>query len=306
MSKRFANNEELIRGYLNERADEGQTPNGHLYFDGDVLYSYGPHFPLAVRRDRYYIVNADRYSATTSSKHQAPLFRLIPNSQRLELPFSALTAMANLRGYNASASLAKEIDVIDWETDRYLDTGRVSIVTGEKLYDHVMGGSVFRWNGNVYICGMDPTGTGQRGRFFLTQLDKGQMEKYGEPASMDDAYELLKPDIVKKVESQGVPVLRQGEWFFVKDEMIQPSKDSIVKNYQLVHHVDRDPAHSATEGGIVKIMNEEIQVVRGIIRHARKEHRQVKLYEEGSKERCWYRAYESVQGQSWSAGGNVD
>lgn len=41
-----------------------------LYFIGPVLYSYGPHFPLAYIRGGRAFFNTDKYSRTTS-RHQS-------------------------------------------------------------------------------------------------------------------------------------------------------------------------------------------------------------------------------------------
>lgn len=53
---------------------EGKRTNGKansVYFDGNTLYSYGTHFPMAVRVGKnLYAWNENRYSNTTS-KHQS-------------------------------------------------------------------------------------------------------------------------------------------------------------------------------------------------------------------------------------------
>lgn len=58
------NNRELCAAFANG-ATSGKGSN--MYIDGAVLYSYGRHWPLAIRRpDGAVFVNADRYSVTTS------------------------------------------------------------------------------------------------------------------------------------------------------------------------------------------------------------------------------------------------
>ena len=44
--------------------------NGSLFVEGDVIYSYGLHFPIALRLYGEAVFNADRYSVTTSH-HQS-------------------------------------------------------------------------------------------------------------------------------------------------------------------------------------------------------------------------------------------
>ena len=47
------------------------------------------------------------------------------------------------------------------------------------------------------------------------------------------------------------------------------------------------------------------QMVRGCIRHERKDHKMLKLYDD-VKDQKWFFAFEAVQGQSWGASGRVD
>jgi hypothetical protein len=48
-----------------KRSATGYTP---LFIEGDTLFSYGHHYPLAKRVDGGFWVNSEKYSATTS-KH---------------------------------------------------------------------------------------------------------------------------------------------------------------------------------------------------------------------------------------------
>lgn len=66
------NQDELIKAFV-----DGKTMNrwaSSLHCDGDWLFSYGTHFPLAVRLkfdDEYlFFINEEKYSSTTS-KHQS-------------------------------------------------------------------------------------------------------------------------------------------------------------------------------------------------------------------------------------------
>lgn len=61
---RRASNEKLVGWWLEGRADSGQSHTGSLHFKGNIMYSYG--VPIAYRWGKYVLVNADRYSATTS------------------------------------------------------------------------------------------------------------------------------------------------------------------------------------------------------------------------------------------------
>ena len=53
--------------------ESGQSHNGNLYFQGNVLYSYGSHYPVAIiidRENRVALFNADSSSVTTEAKHK--------------------------------------------------------------------------------------------------------------------------------------------------------------------------------------------------------------------------------------------
>lgn len=57
-----------------------------MFIDGNTIYSYGNHFPMAIRiwdGDTYkFIWNSDKYSATTS-RHQGYVFRAIGGKDKI-------------------------------------------------------------------------------------------------------------------------------------------------------------------------------------------------------------------------------
>lgn len=59
----------------------------HLFIEGNTIYSYGKHFPIAIRLwDGYafkYIWNSDKYSVTTS-RHQSLVLNAIGNNNILK------------------------------------------------------------------------------------------------------------------------------------------------------------------------------------------------------------------------------
>lgn len=58
-----------IRDLITKFKDGATT--GHsasVYIQGDVLYSYGTHFPMAIRGYSTFFVNKDKYSRTTSKQ----------------------------------------------------------------------------------------------------------------------------------------------------------------------------------------------------------------------------------------------
>ena len=53
-----------------ERNTYDHTSNNHMFYEGDTIYSFGHHFPLAVKCRNGYILNGDTYSNSTS-QHQS-------------------------------------------------------------------------------------------------------------------------------------------------------------------------------------------------------------------------------------------
>ena len=82
-----------------DRIMDGKT-NGtasNMFIKGDVMYSYGRHFPLLVRTPWGNVLNADKYSVTTS-QHQS----LCSKAATMQIPFSALSeAMRSTDGYSS-------------------------------------------------------------------------------------------------------------------------------------------------------------------------------------------------------------
>lgn len=63
---------------------------GHIFYEGDILYDYGHHFPMLIRHKWGYLLNADKYSVTTS-KHQG----YCRSVATVQIPLSALR-LANI------------------------------------------------------------------------------------------------------------------------------------------------------------------------------------------------------------------
>jgi hypothetical protein len=71
-------NQQIINRFVNG-ATSGRNSNRSLFIDGNTIYSYGHHFPLAHRNaDGTFWVNPDKYSVTTS-KQQGLVRRAIPS-----------------------------------------------------------------------------------------------------------------------------------------------------------------------------------------------------------------------------------
>lgn len=68
-------NEQVISAWLEGKAESGRSYTGNLHFKGSVMYSYT--VPIAVRQRRFVLVNADRYSVTTS-RHETLVYYHAP------------------------------------------------------------------------------------------------------------------------------------------------------------------------------------------------------------------------------------
>ena len=270
------------------------TPNGSLYREVGVIYSYGSHFPLGVHCNRP-LINADRYSNSTS-KHQSYTIREVSNP--VEIPFSALSAMINnstydyRRGYEFKPSdLRQNLYIMDNQIDKWYETSARDR-NGNIVMRHELGGCLFKYNDRYIFSGIDETGLGTS-RYFMTEL-------IGEPQTVAEALESMKPQEVKDYENAGYEVKRQGEWFFVKCiDSISPKE--FEKNYHIKREEGDTGHHFATEG----VMIEGVQFVRGIVKHEERDHKQCKLYED-IKNKSWWMAFHNVQKGSFNAVGNVD
>jgi hypothetical protein len=99
---------------------------GHVYYSGDVMYSYGSHFPLLIRHSWGYLLNADKYSSTTSS-HQS----MCRSVATIQIPLSALrTAGIPYTKFNLINSSKQREDLIGYY--RYVENTNAKTITVEE------------------------------------------------------------------------------------------------------------------------------------------------------------------------------
>lgn len=303
-------NHEVIRCFV----EEGRNRRGGNLFaeerDG-ALYSYGYHFPLAVRLPDGFLVNGSHVSATTT-RHQNQAFRVLDDAKEryAVVPFDAVgaalygspdrspwptwenstrEAVAEVR---ANASIAVPTNGERWREVPY----RKPDGTEATRLVHTLGDAVIRVREHYYISAVDETGVG-RGLYFLTELNTRRA-----PYSLADALEMLKPEAVRNAERSGTEVRRQGEWFAIPQEVATRKLIRDVQQGLAVfrrHHVlGRDGHHRLTETVIYKYGPAKGDVYgRGTMRHTRGEHRMLAL------PKVWFRIVHSTQGQSYSLGG---
>jgi hypothetical protein len=82
MKKVFSNNE-LPHVWAHGTQEEGRNTQNSFFFDGRTIYSYGYHFPIAVRmHDNVYLLTTRGYSNTTS-KHIGKVWGSIPTGANI-------------------------------------------------------------------------------------------------------------------------------------------------------------------------------------------------------------------------------
>ncbi len=296
-------NSEAVRRFVEKGFTRGGSEN--VFAEGDTLFSYGRHFPMLVRHKDGLILNADKYSVTTSA-HQSACAQYA----RLQLPFSALQAAG------ISTRDLSSMDIIDIAPERWDVLGYTRYDTDNEKTIRI---TVAQWNElpsmekAIYseYTERRPSATVIKhdNRYLLSSMDGQQyfICQLPKPATtVSEADEMLVPDAVKGKEYQ-----RQGEWFFtkaysfpisltVKHGTLSPTKlfkfikAAMQKGFILPQPHPDSNDHVATRGDMI----DGTLYVTGCIRHP--DHRMLKLGDD------IFNAYENTALVSWSASGNVD
>lgn len=301
----------MSQGTLVDRFAKGTARGSasHMFIDKDVLYSYGSHFPLAIRK-RWgsgieYLINGDRYSNTTSSHQNLCISNLTPNVQ---VPFSALDA-ADLTEYGLPQ---KGLKVVARRPDEYYitckhcgrDLRRTSTeldyihvhdhtplceeVEGETVTNHVLGAVVLKYRRRFFLSSVDDQEGWRLRAYFLCRLPKPV-------SSVEEAFDALMPEEVRQAKASGIEVRRQGDIFAIATttttrEIGAPGR----RQYGLF-----DTAHVATEARV-----NGATFIRGTLRHrpqgARPQHGMLHLG------RSWWIAIKNTALGSWNAVGSID
>jgi len=222
-----------------------------IFCEGDTVYSYGYHFPLAkrigeVKNDKgeiqpVFVENGDRYSNTTSG-HQSDTQKACqgPTVSRVNLEaagihFESLTLKDKRKPINADESDDPRAAILYWRADSrefvywdkrakkyfkdiYPVKKREEFVPPKQgMFMPYKNGDEAKVNGVWHILGAAVIERDKK--YYLCALDGGAYfvsELPRKPKSIEDAFECLKPTEVCKAEKEGKQVLRQGEWFFVE------------------------------------------------------------------------------------------
>lgn len=116
-------NGELARRFA---AGDRKGKGSHLFIEGDTIYSYGFHFPIA-RRDRVYtyVVNTNGYSSTTA-RHKSLVLGAI-GDKFLLLPECDLTRIEETYWANS-----QNIELLQGQEQRARTTR-----SRERIQDHI-------------------------------------------------------------------------------------------------------------------------------------------------------------------------
>lgn len=259
-----------------------------FYDDASTLYSYGYHWPLAIRQKNGTIVrNGDKFrggwGATTGSASKTMdqvrlLETLLPKSPMIS--FATVGQIVHGKGLSQytnqvldfirvaqfidtqeSFSLHTSIGDSDW--DKPIPSG-VTVTNTEhdpngnptSKYLHRIGASLFEHSGKYYLAAMD------EGSYFISVLPDS-CEK------VSKAFEILKPEIAKKAERQGRNVLRQGEWFMIPIEnksLLEKAKSFEKK--AVLHPLRKYP--TSENAHLVKLFSiEDKDIVYGQMKHVK-------------------------------------
>lgn len=328
------------------RTGKTKGQSSSMVIDGDVLYSYGHHFPLLVRMPHWgenaMLMNADKHSITTSG-HQSACF----GAATVQLPFSALgEALWNEHsrwrgGYPSNDDLA-ELMLIDKGEARWDCTGRYVYTYGEPFErrQRPFGGReqtcYFRAPSRVIskaeheaLCDTEKAKCSPqeerrpeavvlmyRGRWFLSSMDRWEYFLVELPCpcyTVESAFHTLMPSDV-----YGHEYTRQGEWFFVDLNLDPKAARAIYRLMQRGFVLPRDRAdsheHIATRGltGLLRLSVPEfqgtIQVPDGaILVSGQVRHPEHTMARlSTAKDVRIFAAYRNTAIGAWSASGNVD
>src|SRR6266852_1356803 len=162
---------------------------------------------------------------------------------------------------------------------------------------HTLGDSVIRVKDRYYLSAVDETGHGA-GMYFLAELATDRA-----PQTLEDAFNALKPSVVREAEARGANIMRQGEWFaiptkFLTSELMRDVERGIAA-YRLKHVLGKDGHHQLEEAIIYRAGDRKGQVfARGVLSHTNNEHTDLDL---GTIR--WYLIVHNIAGAAYTLTG---
>ena len=263
---------------------------------------------LAVRlKDGSILTNGARFG-NPIDRHQRKIISALEKSPSRfgVVPFHSITAAWTdgtvddwSRAPFGISDLQKEVSVIvpsggeKWKPVQMKDKhGQL-----HRRFIHTLGDSVLRVKDRFYLSGVDETGIGS-GMYFFAELATKQA-----PSTLEAAYDMLKPKLVREAEGRGQSVLRQGEWFAIPTQVLTSELmrdvDRGIAAYRQRHVLGKDGHHELEEAVLYKAGERKGQVyARGVLRHTKDEHTDLDL-----DTVRWYLVVHNVVGASYTLSG---
>ena len=275
---------------------EGQRGTGsYMKATKDVLYSRirarwsgqshrpAERAPLAVRlKDDSLLVNGAALSWPISVHQRAVLTTAEASKSRFGVvPFHSIVAAWTdgkvddwARAPIPTRDLQKEVSiVVPSQGERWKEVTVKDKHGQEKTRRiHTLGDSVVQVKDRYYLSAVDETGSGFNGMYFLAELATDRA-----PQTLEDAFNALKPPVVREAEARGSNILRQGEWFAIPtmlrtSELMRDVEQGIAA-YRLKHVLGKDGHHQLEEAVIYRAGDRKGQVfARGVLKHTKNEH----------------------------------
>lgn len=290
---------------LLSKIPEMYRPYGHRTWGRNAA---GQTAELAVRlKDGSILTNGARFD-TPIDWHQQELISALEASKRRfsVVPFHSITAAwtdGDIDDWSDApfgiSDLQKEVSVAvpssgeEWKEVQVKD--RNGRITERRI--HTLGDSVLRVKDRFYLSGVDETGVGS-GMYFFAELVTKEA-----PQTLGEAYNMLKPKVVREAEGRELNVLRQGEWFAIParvstSELMHDVERGIAA-YRQRHVLGKDGHHELEEAVLYKAGERKGQVyARGVLRHTKDEHEDLDL---GTVR--WYLVVHNVVGASYTLSG---
>ena len=239
----------FVSGKVNRYYGSCTWRSYNVFCEENVIYSYGKHYPLGVKLGKgLVLVNGDHpgFIRSTTPHHRSILMRKLDGKDVI-VAFSAIrdagfdplkmtykNIVHYLNGTRDNVAYSKkdrkyyEISIspyygVDLTDDLIRDNilgeydtknngeFQKAYIREQTLdnyvvgYWHRLGGTLLRRGRNYYLSALD------EGSYFVSLLPR-------KADTVFDAYNALKPGAVINAERNGIPVRRQGEWFFVKTD----------------------------------------------------------------------------------------
>jgi hypothetical protein len=311
--------QQVIENFINKGTEGSGTyvkaDNGLLVSKIPARYSHhgwrsrdSRETPLAARLgDGSLLVNGARLNWPDSGHQRSVLTTLQHSPSRFGvIPFHSIVAAwtgGEVRDWSEAPiplrHLRKEVGIVVPSTGERWQSVTVKDKHGrpQTRQVHTLGDSVVRVRDRYYLSAVDETGVGS-GMYFLAELATDRP-----PASLGEAFDFLKPTVVREAEARGASVKRQGEWFAIPTKLLTSELlrdvERGVARYRERHVLGKDGHHELEEAIIYRAGARKGEVyARGVLKHTQDEHVDLDL---GTIR--WHLVVHNIQGASYTLSG---